>query len=228
MVSFLIYRISIKVDDKIMERSSLTIAEKNRIKIMRAAEIEFVKHGFQGTRMQAIADAAELPKANVHYYFKSKHNLYVGILRDIVEQWNRGLPEMDEKSDPAVVLSQFIRNKLTQSFAHKNRTKLFALEMIQGAPNLDAATFKEMQNWMAQKTQIIQSWIDAGKIELTSPTKLLFLIWASTQYYAEYDTEIQGIKDKNTNTEQEFETTCDFLQSFILKGCGLSLPQTEK
>lgn len=208
-----------------MPKDSLTIAEKNRDKIMRAAEIEFVKHGFEGARMQAIADRAKLPKANVHYYFKNKQNLYFSILRDIIEQWNSTLPEINESSDPAVVLSHFIRHKVHQSFEYKNRTKLFALEIIQGAPNLDEFISKEMRTWVSEKAKLIQTWIDSGKIDVASPMKLLFLIWGSTQYYAEYDAEIQGIQNKNTDAPEEIEATCDFLEAFILKGCGLTPPK---
>ena len=56
-------------------------AENERV-ILEAAETIFAQHGFRGSTMQMIADQEELPKANGHYYFESKKELY----RRVVEQ----------------------------------------------------------------------------------------------------------------------------------------------
>ncbi len=45
-------------------------------KILAAAEEHFVKDGFEGARMQSIADKAGINKALLHYYFRSKEQLF--------------------------------------------------------------------------------------------------------------------------------------------------------
>ena len=50
------------------------IRDRNLTNIINAAEEEFVHNGFRGASIQNIADRAGIPKANVHYYFKSKSN----------------------------------------------------------------------------------------------------------------------------------------------------------
>ena len=67
------------------QRSSLSIREHNQQQILVAAEQEFVLKGFRGATMQGIADRAGLPKANVHYYFKSKKNLIIENSREQFE-----------------------------------------------------------------------------------------------------------------------------------------------
>ena len=44
--------------------------------ILVAAKAEFAQYGFEGARMQRVADRAALPKPNIHYHFKSKQQLY--------------------------------------------------------------------------------------------------------------------------------------------------------
>ena len=59
-------------------------------RILAAAAEEFAASGFFGARTQAIADAAGVNKAMLHYYFRSKENLYghviAGALRRILTQ----------------------------------------------------------------------------------------------------------------------------------------------
>jgi len=61
-----------------------SIGAINRAKILTAAEKEFAIHGFKGTRVQKIADRAELPKTNILDYFKSKDGLYPALLQEIL------------------------------------------------------------------------------------------------------------------------------------------------
>ncbi|MBW2052153.1 MAG: TetR/AcrR family transcriptional regulator [Deltaproteobacteria bacterium] len=53
-------------------------------RILAAALNEFADKGFFGARTQAIADAAGLNKAMLHYYFRSKDNLYQTVLQNVL------------------------------------------------------------------------------------------------------------------------------------------------
>lgn len=44
--------------------------------ILKSAETVFFQHGFDGARMQEIADRAGINKALVHYYYRSKERLF--------------------------------------------------------------------------------------------------------------------------------------------------------
>lgn len=202
-------------------RSQHEIRQHNEQLILAAAEIEFVRQGYRGATMQAIADRAGLPKANIHYYFKSKKNLYQAVLKTIIEEWNEGLVSMTEDSDPKVVIEAFVRTKLAQAFAHPTRHKLFALEIINGAPQLQAFMATTMKSWAQEKTSVIKSWYAQGKITIDDPIHLLILIWTTTQRYAEFETEIVGLLDKEAYDAQDEERAANFLVPFILRGCGL-------
>lgn len=202
-------------------RSQQEIRAHNQTIILNAAEEEFVLRSYRGATMQGIADRAGLPKANIHYYFKNKKNLYKVVLRSIIQEWNEGLITMTVDSDPETVIEKFVRTKLHQAFAHPNRHKLFAVEVISGAPHLHDFMSTTMKEWALDKAEVMKIWHQQDKISIADPLQLLILIWATTQRYAEFETEIVGLMEKDAYDEQDESRAADFLVPFILRGCGL-------
>ena len=197
------------------------IRERNSQQILKAAEDEFVLHGYKGTSMQSIADRAGLPKANIHYYFKNKANLYQTVLEDIMENWNQILDDMTPESDPKEVLTRFIRSKMQLSYSNPNGSKIFAMEIIQGAPHIKQYISKDMRLWVKEKTSVIQSWIDQGKMKPIDPTHLIFMIWATTQHYADFSTQVLEVMNRREYEKEDIDHITAFLTSMILSGCGL-------
>ena len=204
-----------------IHRNQQDIRAQNQAVILAAAEEEFVLQSYRGATMQGIADRAGLPKANVHYYFKNKKNLYKMVLRSIIEEWNDGLVTITGDSDPKAVIEKFVRTKLHQAFVHPNRHKLFALEVIGGAPYLHDFMSTTMKEWALDKSQVMKTWHEQGRIGIADPLQLLILIWATTQRYAEFETEIVGLLQKDAYDKQDEARAADFLIPFILRGCGL-------
>lgn len=75
-----------------------------REKILNAARIEFHRAGFDGARMQLIADTAGINKALLHYHYRSKDALFEAVFSEdfrthfvpIIEVMRLGLP-LEEK-----------------------------------------------------------------------------------------------------------------------------------
>jgi TetR/AcrR family transcriptional regulator len=199
-----------------------SIRTRNNQQILQAAQEEFVLHGYKGTSMQSIADRAQLPKANIHYYFKNKANLYKAVLEDIIFSWNQVLSDMTAESDPADVLRNFIRSKMQLSYTNPNGSKIFAMEIIQGAPHLKDYISRDMRTWVREKTAVIQSWIDQGKMRAIDPTHLIFMIWSTTQHYADFNTQVLEVSNLREYDDQEIEKITNFLTDVILTGVGLS------
>ena len=201
----------------------ISIGELNRNKILNAAEKEFALHGFKGARVQQIADRAELPKTNVLYYFKSKESLYLALLEDILQLWNSQFDEATVGDDPAEVLSHYIACKMEISRCRPDASKMFALEIINGAPNLSEFFKNQHASWMAGRVDVISQWIDQGKLVATDPHYLLFHIWATTQHYADFSIQINELRGKPM-TQTDFAEATNNLIKLILTGCGLSVP----
>lgn len=203
------------------------IRERNNENILAAAEQEFVLHGFKGTSMQSIADRAGVPKANIHYYFKNKANLYRALLENIMQVWNEVLSDITPDSDPADVLTRFIRSKVHLSYTNPNASKIFAMEIIQGAPHLREHLSQNMRTWVKEKTNVIQSWVDQEKIRPIDPTHLIFMIWSTTQHYADFETQILEVLNKRQYEPDDIDQITDFLIDMIFTRLGLEKPELE-
>ncbi|CAE6933144.1 C-terminal region [Vibrio sp. B1FLJ16] len=198
------------------------IRRRNEELILQAAADEFVKHGYKGTSVQAIADRVNLPKANLLYYFKSKTGIYKALLKDILTLWNDGFSEQAATLPPEVVLRNYIIGKMQYSRTHPKESKIFAQEIIQGAPIIADSVQFPMVNWAAGKATIIQTWIEQGLIRPVEPLHLLFLIWGATQFYADFDTEIELIIGEPLS-EQEFESAQEFIVDMVLRGLKVAV-----
>lgn len=60
----------------------VNIQQGTEDKILEAAKKVFHRKGFKGARMQEIADEAGINKALLHYYFRSKENLFEAVFQD--------------------------------------------------------------------------------------------------------------------------------------------------
>ena len=201
----------------------ISIGELNRSKILSAAEKEFALHGFKGARVQKIADRAELPKTNVLYYFKSKESLYLALLEDILQLWNSRFDEATVSDDPAEVLAHYIADKMEISRCRPDASKIFALEIINGAHNLNTFFKDQHASWMDGRVAVIKQWIEQGKLVATDPHYLLFNIWATSQHYADFSVQINELRGKPM-TPTDFAEATNNLVKLILTGCGLSVP----
>ncbi|WP_317930073.1 TetR/AcrR family transcriptional regulator [Halioxenophilus sp. WMMB6] len=200
------------------------IRDKNQELILNAAREEFVLKGYEGASIQAIADKAGIAKANVHYYFKRKANIYVAVLDEIIDLWNDYFDEIEEDDDPSVVLDKFIRQKVELSYSHPQSSKLFAREMISGAPRLRDYMRNKMRPFVRKKAEVMEQWIAQGKMLPVDPTLLIFLIWSSTQHYADFDIQVLTIMNRAEYEREMIDEIANFLSATILRGVGLTPP----
>ncbi|WP_425338528.1 TetR/AcrR family transcriptional regulator [Pseudomonas batumici] len=200
------------------------IRQKNQEAIIKAAEDEFARHGFKGTSMNTIALNAGLPKANLHYYFTHKLGLYIAVLSNILEQWDNTFNHLSADDDPAQALTRYIRAKMEFSRRQPQASRIFAMEIISGGECLTEHFNQDYRTWFQGRANVFQAWIDAGKMDPVDPVHLIFLLWGSTQHYADFATQICRVTGRPRLTKQDMEDASDNLIRIILKGCGLTPP----
>ncbi len=198
------------------------IRRQRRAAILAAAEQEFAINGFKGTSTSAIAKAAGLAKAQVHYYFPNKEGLYQELLHSIMDEWNCRLEGITAADDPAQVLGDYIGAKLQLSWQRPELSKIFAGEVLRGAPTLKAKQFSQQRDWLSEKAEVIQSWIDQGKMDAVDPVQLIFMIWAVTQHYADYQAQVLGLMEQDSLSEADMQRITAQVVAIIFKGCGIS------
>ncbi|AYC31518.1 TetR family transcriptional regulator [Pseudomonas cavernae] len=200
------------------------IRQKNEEAIIAAAEEEFARHGFKGTSMNAIALRAGLPKANLHYYFSNKLGLYVAVLSNILELWDSTFNTLTVDDDPSAALARYIRAKLEFSRRQPLASKIFAMEVISGGACLEQHFNQDYQDWFRGRAAVFEAWIAAGKMDAIDPMHLIFLLWGSTQHYADFAAQICRVSGRKRLTKDDFEDAARNLIHIILKGCGLTPP----
>lgn len=199
--------------------------ERNEREILAAAERVFAAHGYRGASLAAIAEQAGLPKSNVLYYMGSKRGLYVRLLERMMARWNALLDDICVDDDPAVVLEAFIRSKMHLSRRHPEGSRLFAAEILGGAPFLQEYLRGDLRDWVQARAAIFRQWAERGLMDPVDPVWLIFLIWSATQHYADFEAQVVGITDRESLSDADVEAITAFLTRVILKGCGVK-PRT--
>ncbi|PCJ48974.1 MAG: TetR family transcriptional regulator [Gammaproteobacteria bacterium] len=201
--------------------NSGAIRQKNKALILTAAKQEFVSYGFKGASIKRIANRANIARANIHYYFEDKTGLYQELLDEIIDTWNRSFDTLKEEDNPKDALTAYIRAKVIYSRDDPDASRIFASEIIHGAPVLKDYLSSDFKHWIQQKVAVIEAWIDKGLMDKINPYHLLFLIWSSTQHYADFNVQVCAALDKPKMTKKDFENVVASLTSIILKGCGI-------
>jgi len=198
------------------------IRQANRELILGAAEREFARAGFNGATTAAIAEAAGLPKANVHYYFGSKHALYREVLSRTLHDWLVPLDALMPEADPREALAGYIRAKMAMSAGRPDASRVFANELLHGAPVLGELMRTELRTTVRRKAAVIDGWIAAGRMAAVDSTHLFFTLWAATQTYADFDIQVRAVLGRAKLTARDHERATEHVVSLVLRGCGLA------
>ncbi len=183
-------------------KKTTRIQAHNREKILKAALEVFSSFGYRGSTIEQIAAEAGMSKSNLLYYFSSKKLIYTSVLEHILGEWLAPLRALDVDGDPALEIGAYIARKIEHSAANPKASRLFANEVLQGAPIVGDILRGPLKDLLDAKAVVIRTWADQGRIRPTDPYHLIFMIWATTQHYADFDTQIRaltgtGIHDKN-------------------------------
>lgn len=197
------------------------IRQDNEAIILPAAERVFARFGFRGATMQQIADAAALPKANLHYYFGNKQNLYLRVLENILDDWLSPLEGICAQADPKTAIAGYVRRKISFSFNRPAASKLFANEILQGAPVVHPLLKTDLRQLVAEKARILDGWIAQGQLRALDTTHFFFTVWSMTQTYADFDIQIAAVSGEDPASEAAQARATAHVLSSVWRMCGL-------
>jgi TetR/AcrR family transcriptional regulator len=205
------------VDAKAEPRRTRIQTEK-RERILEAALEVFSAQGFRGATIDQIAEAAGMSKPNLLYYFRSKDAIHETLIQRLLETWLAPLRALDDVGDPMTELGGYIRRKLEMARDFPRESRLFANEILQGAPRVMPMLDGELKALVDEKVEVIRGWMKAGKIVPTDPYHLIFSIWATTQHYADFDVQVRAVLGPGRDGETRFEDAARFLEQLYLEG----------
>lgn len=198
------------------KRSQAVSAKKQAI--LSAALNTFSQYGIHGTRLEQVAELAGVSKTNLLYYYPSKEALYIAVMRQILAIWLAPLKAFREDLAPLVAIREYIRLKLEVSRDYPQASRLFCLEMLQGAPLLMNELTGDLKALVEAKSAIIAAWVNTGKLAPVDPHHLIFMIWATTQHYADFATQVEAVTGATLQDEAFFQRTVDNVQQMIIEG----------
>jgi TetR/AcrR family transcriptional regulator len=167
-----------------------------------------------------IADVAGLPKANLHYYFPTKEALYRRVVQDIFQVWLKAADIFDQASGPVEGIGAYIDAKMEISRRHPAGSKVWASEVMHGAPVIQDYLETTLEQWTNGRITVIQSWIDRGLMAPIDPRHLLYMVWATTQHYADFGHQIETLNNSEPLTDAQWQAATDSVKTIILKGIG--------
>ncbi|THH35213.1 TetR family transcriptional regulator [Aliishimia ponticola] len=193
-----------------MPKKPSRIQQRNRKKILDAGLDVFSAHGYRGATLDMIADAAGLSKPNILYYFNGKEDIHVTLLSQLMETWLDPLRALDPQGDPLEELLAYVRRKVDMAREYPRESRLFANEIVQGAPRMGPHLEADLKPLFDEKCAQIRAWMEAGLLAQVDPQHLIFSIWATTQHYADFEAQIRVLR-----TQDDFDGAAAYLETMF-------------
>lgn len=194
------------------------IQRENRERILEAALEVFSRHGFRGSTIDQIAEEAAMSKPNLLYYFRNKEDIHSELIHRLMETWLAPLKEMRADGDPEREIRDYIDRKLEMARDYPRESRLFANEILQGAPRIVGLLKGDLKSLVDEKAAIISGWMAQGKLREANPYHLIFAIWATTQHYADFDVQVRSVLGSHRDGPERFEDAADFLHRLFFEG----------
>lgn len=195
------------------------IRARNEAKILKAAVDLFARKGFDGTRIAEIAEASGLPKANVYYYFQTKEAIYSTLIERLLQGWDKALEHIRADREPVEALGAYIAAKLDYSRRHATESRFFANEILRGGGFLSRAQRRHMQEVTGKRVEVVEDWIRQGKLRTMDARHFFILLWASTQFYADFAEVAAMTLEEPKLRPSDYLAARDTIVNLILSGC---------
>ena len=201
-----------------------SIREINERTILKAAESLFAERGFSGATVSMIAARAGAPKANVHYYFPTKAGLYRAVVEQVLTAWLDAAASFDASDDPVEALSAYIGAKMDLAREMPLSSQIYACEMMRGAPAVQDYLETNLSRWVRSRSAVVRRWIASGQLKPLEPKVLFYMIWATTQHYANAAHEIATLEGEPLSDEA-FERAKRQVVETVLFGVTAGVPR---
>ena len=198
-----------------MKKTETRIQKKNQSAIKAAGLKVFSQFGFRGSTLDQIATESGLSKPNILYYFSSKEAIYEALLAQLLTDWLQPVRDIDPEGEPVEEILNYAIHKMKMSRLYPRESRLYANEIIQGAPRIKSVLTCELRDVVQSLAQLISNWSEAGLIRVIDPYHLIFSIWAMTQHYADFDVQVQAILGDGDHFHDAEQYLEDMLRSML-------------
>ena len=189
-----------------------------RARVLDAGLEVFSRFGFRGATIDQIASEAGMTKPNLLYYHRSKKALYRAVLERTLEDWLEPLRALDAAGEPLAEIKAYLDAKLALARANPRASRLFAMEVMQGAPLLGEVLRGPLRALVDEKAAVIRGWAEAGRIRAVDPHHLVFLMWAVTQHYADFEVQVRAVLGIADGDEAHYAVARETIDAVLIEG----------
>lgn len=141
--------------------------------ILDAAKEVFLEKGFDGARMQEIADKAGINKALLHYYFRSKEKMFDAIFQEAFMQFFPGVVEIMVTEKPLFEKIEFFIDTYINMLTNNPHLPVFVIHEINRNPGRIVNIIKSSGIKPEYLAKVIQQEVNAGVIIDVNPFHLI-------------------------------------------------------
>ncbi len=197
-------------------RKPLSKADRKREVILAAALELFSRSGVDGASLDRVAERADVSKTNLIYYYPSKDALYAAVLNNVLSLWLVPLEVIDRANAPQQAITRYIRQKITFSRDHADASRLFCFEILYGAPVLGGRLRDMLRPAMDEKAEVFAHWIASGQMAAVDPWQFLYSLWATTQHFADFASQIEALSRRTLDDPAFFEKSVTHVTELFL------------
>ena len=198
------------------------IQEEKEEQILEAALDVFSRDGFRGATIDEIAAVAGMSKPNLLYYFRTKEAMHRALIERVLDTWLDPLREFDAEGNPEAEIRSYIRRKLEMARDFPRESRLFANEVLRGAPLIEDELKGPLKQLVDEKAEVIRAWAKSGKIAKCDPYHLIFSIWSTTQHYADFDVQVRAVLGQEKSGDGRFEDAARYLEQLFMGGLRIA------
>lgn len=183
--------------------------------ILIEAEHQFARFGFEGVSLDSIAAALDLSRQNLLYHWPSKEELYRAVLDSVMGEWMANMSAIAEADEPEAAIESYVADKLRFSRERPSGNAVFTREIMAGAPRYGDVLKVQVMPLLHADVARFERWAAAGLIRRLDFTHLMFLIWSSTQAYADLGPQFALYMGKPALDEEDFERARELITQLI-------------
>lgn len=186
--------------------------------ILAAAKHLFADRGFGGVSLDHVAREVGVSKQNLLYYFPSKEELYRRVLHGVLDVWLSYMDTLSRRTDdPEQALREYIAGKLRFSREHPDDSRVYAKEVISGAPIFFAEIAARVIPALEADVAVFNRWAEQGLCRPVDARHLMIVLWAVTQAYADWASQIRLVLQKPALDAEDFQAAESLIVDMVLR-----------
>lgn len=134
----------------------------SRARILEAARTEFAEKGFDGARVDSIAQRAEVNKALIYYYFRSKGELLQELLRDFLEERRLNRPTDLADSNHRDLPSRIAEFDVSFLFEKRDILRIALMEDLKSSKDGIPGPGTVLRHWLDGLVEAREAYNKAG------------------------------------------------------------------